>query len=206
MKFIIGEKLEMTQMYSTNGHWVPVTKVHVPLCVVSQIKTVEHDGYSAVQLSCGHKKHITKPLAGHLAPVISLFGNKSPRWVKEFCTDSTDKKVGDIIKADAFIEGEDILVRGISKGKGFAGVVKRHHFSGHPATHGHKDQVRMPGSITSKRQGPVRKGHRMGGHMGVNPVLLRGLRIIKVDAENGFLYIKGAVPGARGGYLEIFTK
>ena len=204
MKFIIAEKLEMTQIYKDAQRVIPVTKVRVNPCIVTQLKTQEQDGYESVQVSAGQKSKLTKAIKGHLSKSADFFAGKAPKHTKEFRVTSTDFKVGDLVTEKVFEEGDRVMVRGFSKGKGFAGVVKRHGFKGSPASHGHKDQLRMPGSIGEGTGGVVPKGKRMGGQMGNDKVLVRNLEIVKI--EEGFLYIKGAVPGARGGYLEVYTE
>lgn len=200
MKFLLGKKLEMTQKYSKDGKVIPVTMIHIDPCVVTQVKTPENDGYSSVQLGCGKEKKPSKPKKGH-------FKNLEPKkTLREFRVKETkDFEVGKVVDASIFKLGELVQVIGVSKGRGFAGVVKRHHFSGSPASHGHKDQLRMPGSIGSKRQGPVQRGKRMAGRMGGERVTVKNLEIIEVVPEKNLLAIKGAVPGARGALLLIQT-
>ncbi len=196
----------MTQIYNENGEVSAVTAVKVLPCLITRIKNVDSDGYEAVQISCGSRKsHFTKPLAGQLKNYLSFFNNKAPKYIKEFRCAVGDFKAGDILKADIFTPGEKVVVRGFTKGRGFSGVVKRHGFAGHPASHGHKDQERMPGSIGSKRGkgGGVQKGKKMAGRYGNEQVCLKNLTIIKVDDKEGIVYLKGALPGARRGYLEI---
>ena len=192
----------MSQMFDKEGNVMPVTKVQAGPCAVTQIKNQETDGYVAVQLGFGQKKNLSKALKGHLKNLNDF------RWLREFKNvgtglDLSTLKRGDQITLETFSEGEKITVTGVSKGKGFQGVVKRHGFHGHPASHGHKDQERMPGSIGSKRTGSVAKGKRMAGHMGNEQTTVKNLEIIKIDLENNTLYLKGAVPGRRGSLVEI---
>jgi large subunit ribosomal protein L3 len=197
MKFIIGYKQEMTQLFRDDGTIVPVTLVEAEPCVVTQVKREEPDGYESVQLGVGEKKHVGKTIAGQIAGVLAT-GRKPFLRMREIrLEDASAFKVGDLISAQGFQAGDKIQVVGTSKGKGFQGVVKRHHFHGQPATRGTKDQERMPGSIASKRQGAVRKGQRMAGRMGGDRVTVKNLEIVKVEPEKNLLYIKGAIPGAR---------
>lgn len=198
MKFILAKKLEMTQKFKDDGKVVPVTLVTAGPCVVTQIKTDEADGYKSVQVGFGETKHVSKPQAGH-------FKDRGRFTVtREFrVPDVAGYELGSKIDVSAFSPGDSIMVIGTSKGRGFQGVVKRHHFHGSPASHGHKDQLRMPGSIGSKRQGPVQKGKRMAGRMGTDRVTVKNLEVVAVDVEHNQLAIKGAVPGARGGLLII---
>ncbi len=191
----------MTQIFNEAGIMTPVTLIKVAPCYVTQLKTDEKDGYNAVQLG-GEEvaKVIAKPKKGHLKGLPSL------RYLREFRTASKEIenfKHGNKIDLNIFEPGEKVDVVGISKGRGFAGVIKRHGFHGSPASHGHKDQLRMPGSIGSKRQGPVQKGKRMAGRMGGESVTVKNLEIVAVDGEKGILSLKGAVPGARNGLLLI---
>ena len=208
MKFILGEKIGMTQLYNEAGELMPVTKVMVNSSLVTQIKGKDKEGYNSVQIAFGGSKtNLNKPLKGHLKNLLPFFGEKKgPKYVTEFRSEDVQNfNVGDILNAEIFNIGERVMVRGFTKGRGFAGVVKRHGFHGHPASHGHKDQERMPGSIGSKRIGPVGKGKRMGGKFGNEKVFVNNLAVLKIDSEKGILYIKGAIPGARGGYVEIIS-
>ncbi len=200
MKFILGRKLEMTQVYDASGTVIPVTLVEAGPCVVIQVKTPEKDGYRAIQVGYGTTRRASKSERGHFGE-LGLF-----RTVREFrVPEDVTLERGTEIDVSTFSTGDVVQVRGISKGRGFQGVVKRHHFSGSPASHGHKDQLRMPGSIGSKRQGPVEKGKRMAGRMGGDEVTVKNLQIIAVDAEKRRLAIKGAIPGARGSLVLIQT-
>ena len=200
MKFILGKKVEMTHKYNEQGSLVPVTVVQAGPCTVSQLKTAETDGYNSVQLAFSEVKKINKPQSGHLKKTEKLF-----KYLREFRVDTIEEglEVGAELKADVFAVGDPIHVSSQSKGKGFQGVVKRYGFAGSLATHGHKDQVRMPGSIGATGNARVFKGTRMGGHMGASQVTIRNLEVVEVDAENNLLYIKGSVPGSRNTLLKI---
>lgn len=198
MKFILGTKVEMTQEFDAKGNVVPVTLVEAGPCVVTQVRTLEHDGYRAVQVGFGTKRRLTKSLTGHLGELGKF------RYLREFrIPEGMAFERGAKIDASVFAPGDKVQVVGFSKGRGFQGVVKRHHFSGSPASHGHKDQLRMPGSIGSKRQGPVAKGKRMAGRMGGERVTVKNLEVASVDPHKHLLALKGAVPGARGALLLI---
>lgn len=197
MKFILGYKQEMTQIYREDGTIVPVTMVKAEPCIVTQVKTTDKDGYEAIQIGVGEKKHPGKAISGHLKPVLAAGQAPFHRLREIRLTSAAEYKVGDIISAASFQAGDKIEAIGTSKGRGFAGVVKRHHFAGQPASRGTKDQERMPGSIASKRQGAVRKGQRMAGRMGTDRVTIKNLEIVRVDAEKNVLFVKGALPGAR---------
>lgn len=200
MKFILGRKLEMTQIFRDNGTVVPVTLVKADPCVVTQVKEQTKDGYVAVQIGCGEGSKLNKPESGHLKDLPAM------AVLREFRDDSSGLKRGDSIEVSVFVAGDRIDVVGTSKGHGFQGVVKRHGFHGSPASHGHKDQLRMPGSVGSRRQGPIAKGKRMAGHMGDDQVTVKNLEIVSVDVDKHLLAIKGAVPGARGSLLLIKTR
>lgn len=204
MKFILGKKLNMDQVFLPDGTVVPVTKVAAGPCLVMQKRTQETDGYTAVACAYHDSKNVTKSLRG----IFKKFGDKNYRYVREFRMKADDEMYdklnpGDVLTADLFGTGDRITVVGTSKGKGFQGVVKRHGFAGGKKSHGHKDQLRMPGSIGSTGPARVFKGTRMGGRMGGDSVTVTGLEIIAIDVENNLLYIKGALPGARNGLLLI---
>ena len=208
MKFIIGKKIEMTQIWK-NDQAIAVTKVQAGPCVVTQVKQDEKDGYSAVQLGFGEKKpkNINKPQLGHFKKNGQNFGTtKEFRLDKRGWEDKTELTIGDKIDVSTFSVGDNIQVIGTSKGKGFQGVVKRHGFAGGRKTHGNKDQLRMPGSVSATGVGHVFKGTRMGGRMGGDRITTINLEIAQVDLENNILYIKGAVPGARNGLVLIEGK
>ncbi len=201
MSGIIGKKLGMTSMFDADGKNIPCTVIEAGPCVVTQVRTMEKDKYSAVQLAFGEKKdkHTTGALKGHFAKA-----NTTPkRKLVEFKGFEQELNLGDIVKVDLFAEGEFIDVVGISKGKGFQGVVKRHGFSGVGwATHGQHDRQRAPGSLgASSFPARVFKGMRMAGHMGVDRVKVKNLKVMKVIADKNLILIKGAVPGPNGSML-----
>lgn len=197
MKYILGKKVSMTQIFSEKGDMVPVTVVQAGPCVVTQIKGTEKDGYTAVQIAYGHKNKLKKPQKGHFKELGSF------RYVREFRSNS-DVKVGDQITVGTFAVGDKVKVTGTSKGRGFQGVVKRHGFGGAKASHGTKDQLRMPGSIGATGPAHVFKGMRMPGQMGDDRVTIANLEIIQVDSQENLLYIKGAIPGARNSLVMVY--
>lgn len=198
MKFILGRKLQMSQVFRPDGTVVPVTLVEAGPCVVTQVKTSEVDGYTAVQLGFEEKKNLPKPQVNHLKDL------KPCGVLCEFRMDSIDGfSRGDIIESKAFATGDVISVSGVSKGKGFQGVVKRHGFHGQKTTHGHKDQERCSGSIGAGGIQRVFKGMRMAGRMGTDRVTVKNLEVVEV--RDGILAIKGAVPGSRNSLLEIVS-
>lgn len=202
MKFLLGKKMNMTQVFADDGSVVPVTRVQAGPCVVTQVKTAEKGQVDAVQIGFGAQKRfrLSKAQQGHLKDLDAV------RHLKDFrCGTDHGLSRGDEFGVDIFEKGEKVQVTGTSKGKGFQGVVKRHGFSGSLKTHGHKDQHRMPGSIGATGPARVFKGTRMGGHMGDDRVTVKNLEIVAIDLENNELLIKGAVPGARGGLLMIST-
>lgn len=202
-KAIIGKKIGMTQIFDEKGKVIPVTVVEAGPCVVSQKKTVENDGYASVQIGFGDLKahKVNKPMAGHFAK-----GNVAPkRTLREFRFDDTDAyNVGDIIKADVFAAGDKVDVSGTSKGKGYAGVIKRWNCHRLKETHGSGPVVRHSGS-NGANSSPSRvwKGLRMAGHLGAEKVTVQNLQVVKVDAENNLIAIKGAIPGPNGGTVVI---
>ncbi len=189
MKFILGYKKEMTQVYREDKV-VPITVVKVDPCKITQAKTEEKDGYSSVQVGCGSRRKISKPLKGHLK-------NGNAKYLKEFRVDSSNFKAGDVLDIESFEVGDKVDVVATSKGKGFQGVVRRHGFAGQSTSHGTKDQVRMPGSIGATGPAHVFKGVRMPGQMGNVQTTTKNLEIIEVDKDQGLLKLKGAVPGHR---------
>ena len=200
---ILGEKLGMTQVFDENNRIVPVTVVKAGPCVVTQIRTQEKDGYTAVQLAYGQidPRKVTKPVAGHFKAA-----DVTPRrHIVEVRTDSVDGyTIGQEIGADVFAEGVRVDVSGTTKGKGTAGVMKRHGFAGVSSSHGSHRNHRKPGSIGAcATPGRVFKGLRMAGRMGHETATTTGLTVHKVDAERGLLLIKGAVPGPKGGLLVV---
>jgi len=198
MKFLLGTKEQMTQMYSEDGKVHPVTALSVSPLEVVQLKTEEVDGYNAVQVGHGERraKLINKAMTGHMK-------TKTFRTLREFSNEGTELKVGDSINIDTFQEGDVVAVSGISKGKGFQGVVKRHNFAGGRRSHGQKHSEREPGSIGATGPQRVLKGTKMGGRMGSDRVTVKNLEVMKIDKEAGLIYIKGAVPGRRGTLVEI---
>jgi large subunit ribosomal protein L3 len=195
MKFILGLKLGMSQIFDEKGSPVPVTLIEAGPCQVTQIKTKEKDGYEAVQI--GFKK-IEKP-----NKIKKSMLKKPFKWLREFRGKLEGFKVGDKIDVSMFQEGDIVKISGTSKGKGFAGVIKRWGFHGRPATHGTKHEERTPGSIGASVPERVVKGKKMPGRMGFERVTIRNLKIVKIDKENNLIAVKGAVPGARGTLLEI---
>lgn len=193
----------MSQIFDKQDKVIPVTLVEAGPCTVVQKKTADKDGYWAVQIGFGRKKKLTKPLQGHLK------GLDKFRYLREFrldgCEEAEVKKIkqGDKIDLSVFKEGDMVKVTGISKGKGFQGVVKRHGFHGAPASHGTKHTLRAPGSIGSAFPQRVWPGKKMPGRMGSDQITLKRVKIAKVDPEKNLLYLKGAVPGRRGSLLKI---
>ena len=203
VKGIIGKKLGMTQLFDDKGNVVPVTVIEAGPCVVSQKKTVENDGYEAVQLGFGDLKanKVNKPMKGHFAK-----GDVAPKkYLREFrLADISVLNVGDIVKADAFAEGDKIDVVGTSKGKGTAGVIKRWNFSRLKETHGTGPVHRHAGSLGAcSTPSRVFKGKKLAGHLGCERVTIQNLTVVKVDAENNIIAVKGAVPGPKGGIVTI---
>lgn len=201
MKFILGKKIEMTQVWQ-GEKVVAVTKVQTGACVITQVKSETVDGYKAVQVGFGERKakNISKPQIGHNKGL----GNFAK--VKEFRIETDDisgLKRGDSINLESFAIGDNIQVTAVSKGKGFQGVVKRHGFHGSKKTHGNKDQERMPGAAGATGPAHVFKGTKGGGRMGNDQVTVKNLEVIEIDFKNKVLYIKGAVPGARNGLVMI---
>ncbi len=196
---IVGRKCGMTRVFTEAGESVPVTVIEVDANRITQVKTQETDGYTAVQVTTGSKKasRVSKAAAGHFKKA----GVEAGRGLWEFRVDSTDTfELGGEIKVDIFEEGQKVDVTGTSKGKGFAGTIKRWNFRGQDATHGNSISHRVPGSIgQNQTPGRVFKGKKMSGHMGAERVTTQTLEVVRVDAERNLLLIKGAVPGATGG-------
>ena len=201
-KAIIGKKLGMTQIFDEKGNVVPVTVIEAGPCVVAQVKTIETDGYNAIQLGYGEvkTKHINKPEAGHFAK--SKLENK--KHLREFrLEDISNFKVGDEVKADVFAVGEKVDIQGTSKGKGFQGVIKRHGQHRGPMGHGSMYH-RRPGSMgPTSTPGRVFKGKKLPGHMGSVTVTIQNLDVVAVDMDKNVILVKGSVPGAKGAILKI---
>ncbi len=202
LKGLIGKKIGMTQIFDERGVALPVTLIEAGPCYVTQIRRPESEGYSAVQLGFSetHPKRLSGGELGHLKGA-----NLPPlRFLREFRTKSADVSVGDVMKADVFSVGERVDVIGTSKGKGFAGAVKRYHFAGGPKTHGQSDRHRAPGSNGSgTTPGRVYKGSRRPGHMGDERVTVQSLKVVLVDTERNLIGVNGAVPGSKGGMVII---
>ena len=201
-KGLIGKKVGMTQIFDEKGMIIPVTVIEAGPCVVAQVKTVETDGYNAIQLGFEEvKSHkVNKPQAGHFAKA----NVEAKKHLREFRLDDVQNvKVGDEVKADTFEQGEKVDVQGISKGKGFQGVIKRHGQHRGPMGHGSMYH-RRPGSMGStSTPGRVFKGKKLPGHMGVQKITIQNLEIIKVDMDKNVLLVKGSVPGPKGAILKI---
>ncbi len=202
-KGLIGKKIGMTQLFDEKGAVIPVTVLEVGPCAVVQKKTEEKDGYKAVQLGFGDIKvsRVNKPMKGHFAKA-----DVAPKKVlREFRLSDTDSvNVGDILKADIFAAGEKVDVSGTSKGKGYAGAIKRWNFGRLKETHGTGPVARHQGSMGAcSDPSRVFKGKKMPGHLGAEKVTVQNLDVVKVDAENNLIAVKGAVPGAKGGYIVI---
>jgi len=202
---LIGKKCGMTRVFTETGESIPVTVVLVDPNRVSQVKSLENDGYRAVQVTAGSKKssRVSKPLAGHLAKA----GVEAGNVVTEFRLDTEELlevKAGDELTLDLFKEFSSIDVSGISKGKGFAGVIKRHNFKMQDATHGNSLSHRAPGSIGQcQTPGRVFKGKKMAGHMGSKQCTVQNKAVVKIDTERNLILIKGSVPGMPGGFVVI---
>ena len=203
MKGIIGKKIGMTSIFAEDGKQIACTIIEAGPCTVTQVKTTETDGYSAVQLALGDKKekHSTKSEVNHFAKAQTA----PKRFVKEFRNYSIEKALGESVTIDIFAEGDAVEVVGTTKGKGFQGVVKRHGFSGvGEATHGQHDRSRAPGSIGgSSYPARVFKGMRMAGRMGNDRVKTKGLKVLKLFPEKNYLLVSGSVPGHNGSIVLI---
>jgi len=207
IKGILGTKLGMTQVFDENGQVTPVTVVRAGPCVVTAVRTPDRDGYSAVQFGYGEidPRKVNKPATG----VFAQAGVTPRRYLAELRTDdASEYQVGQEVTAEVFAAGQLVDATGTSKGKGTAGVMKRHHFGGQCNSHGTERKHRSPGSIASRATwrgqcGKPKKGVRMAGHMGMDRVTTRNHRLLKVDAENSLLLIIGALPGPNGGLLFV---
>ena len=203
-KGILGRKIGMTQVFTAEGNLVPVTVVQAGPCVIIQNKTVDNDGYNAIQVGFGEKKekHVNKPMKGHFEKA----GIKPVSFIKELRLSApSEYTVGQEIKVDIFAEWELVDATGTSRGKGFAGGIKRHNFARGPMTHGSKSH-REPGSIGARMSGPggkVFKGKKLPGRMGSAKSTVQRLQIVRVDAERNLMLIKGAIPGAKGSFVIV---
>lgn len=196
---LLGRKIGMTQVFSEAGIMESVTAIEAGPCTVTQIKTTAKEGYNAVQLGFGEAKRLNAPERGHLGK-LGLF-----RHLREFgVEDTSGVEVGHRIDAGMFQAGDSVDIIGTSKGRGFAGAVKRHHFSGGPKTHGQSDRHRAPGSVgAGTTPGRVLKGQRMAGHMGSQRVTVKRVKVVEADPDRNLILVKGAVPGAKKGLVEI---
>lgn len=200
MKTLIGTKIGMTQIIGEDGNVTPVTLIQAGPCTVTQVKTVEKDGYNAVQVAYGMGKNLSKAVAGHVKT-----SGVTPKEMREFRLEvlPEDIKVGDKIMVSDFSLGEKAKVTGTSKGKGFAGTVKRHNFNESRNTHGFKGDIRKVGSIGSMYPQKVFKGKKMPGRMGGDQVTVKNLVVSYIDLENNLIGVKGAVPGPRKGVVSL---
>lgn len=200
-KGILGKKVGMTQIFTDNGLAIPVTVIEAGPCVVVQKKTMETDGYQAIQIGFGEKRErlFTKPLKGHFTK-----NNVRPlRFLRELKVEDPDSyQVGQEIKADIFAQGEKVDIVGTTKGKGFAGGIERHGFHRGPMAHGSKYH-RRPGSLGAKGPARVFKGRKLPGHLGAERVTVQNLEIVKVDADRNLLAVRGAIPGPKGGLVIV---
>lgn len=203
MKALLGTKIGMTQIISESGAAVPVTLIQAGPVTVTQVKSVETDGYNAVQVAYGEGKNLSKAVAGH-----TKTAKVTPKHIREFRIDTLpeDLKVGDVIDVTKFELGDVVDATGTSKGKGFAGTVKRHNFNTSKKTHGGNGNVRKPGSIGSMYPQKVFKGKRMAGRMGHDRVTVKNLEVAYVDAASNLIGLKGAVPGPKKGLIVIGGK
>lgn len=200
MKALLGTKLGMTQLLREDGVAIPVTLIQAGPCTVTQVKSQETDGYSAVQIGFGKGKNLSNAVKGHVAA-----SKSEPNFIREVRVDMLpeDIAIGTQLDVTQFTVGEEVDVTGTSKGKGFAGTIKRHNFSESAHTHGGNGYVRKPGSIGSMYPQKVFKGKRMAGHMGAERVTVKNLTVALVDVERGVIGLKGAVPGPRRGLIMI---
>lgn len=205
MKGLIGRKLGMTQIFNEQGVMIPVTVLEVGPCYVTQVKTATHDGYAAIQLGFDETKE--RKLAGGERGHIKKANTPALRTLREFRVTEEELSrynLGQKLLADVFDEGELVDISGSSKGKGFQGGIKRHHFSRQPKTHGQSDRERSPGSAgAGSTPGRVYKGKKMPGHMGDERVTVQNLRVVKVDPERNLLAVRGAVPGPKNGLVTV---
>ena len=201
MKGLVGQKIGMTRIFDESGKVIPVTVIKAGPCFAVQKRTEEKDGYSAVQVAYGVKKRVNNPVAGHLKKYASEKG--IPKIIREIRGFDADINEGDLIPVTIFKPGESVDIRGITKGKGFASLMKRHNFRGGPASHGHTSHRRAGSIGAGSSPGRVIKGMKMAGRMGGKAYSSLNLKIVEVDEENDLILVKGAVPGARNGYVII---
>jgi large subunit ribosomal protein L3 len=203
MSGLLGKKIRMTQVFDDTGKSIPVTVINAGPCYVSQIKTADKDGYHAIQIGYMElkEKHAKKPVAGHLKKA----DLKPLKYLREFDLPLNEEvQIGDELKVDMFKEGEEVVVSGYAKGRGFQGVMKRHGFHGGQKTHGQSDRARAPGSIgQSSDPSRVYKNMKMAGRMGNNRVTIPLVEIVKIDTERNLIFVKGPVPGAPNSLVEI---
>ncbi len=200
MKTLLGTKIGMTQILGEDGVMIPITLIQAGPCMVTQVKTVESDGYAAVQIGYGSGKNLSKAVAGHVKK-----SGMTPKVIQEVRVSElpVDIKIGDAFDVTVFAVGDNVDVTGTSKGKGFAGTVKRHNFNTSKSTHGGNGNVRKPGSIGSMYPQKIFKGKRMAGQMGHEQVTVRNLTVAYVDLDDNLIGLKGAVPGPRRGIVTI---
>ena len=199
MKALLGTKIGMTQVIGEDGVTIPVTLIQAGPCTVTQVKTVETDGYNAVQVGFDEGKNLSKAVAGHVKPA-----GVTPKVIREFrVEDLGEIKVGDAWDVTEFELGDNVDATGVSKGKGFAGTIKRHNFMRHRKSHGGKGNTRKPGSIGSMYPQKVFKGKRMAGHMGHEQVTVQNLRVAYISAADNLIGVKGAVPGPKKGLIVL---
>ncbi|MCD5381475.1 MAG: 50S ribosomal protein L3 [Candidatus Pacebacteria bacterium] len=205
MKFILGTKTGMTQVFDNEGVCRAATVLKVEPAKISQVKTSETDGYVAVQLASGEQKEhrVSKAVKGHFGSAVANAREFRPRAGEESRIEGVEK--GSTLDASAFEAGDDITVSAISKGKGFQGVVKRHGFAGGRRSHGQKHSEREPGSIGATGIGHVLKGTRMGGRMGSDTVTVKGLKVLQVNTDENIIVVSGAVPGRKGTLVEVYS-
>lgn len=199
MKALLGTKIGMTQVIGEDGVTIPVTLIQAGPVTVTQVKSVEIDGYNAVQVAYGEGKNLSKAVAGHVKPA-----GVTPKELREFRLDELGEiKVGDTFNVEQFTLGDSVDATGISKGKGFAGTIKRHNFKRHRKTHGGKGNTRKPGSIGSMYPQKIFKGKRMAGHMGAEQVTVKNLTVAYISVADNLIGVKGAVPGPKKGLIVI---
>ena len=202
MKALLGTKIGMTQIISEDGVATPVTLIQAGPCTVTQVKSVETDGYNAVQVAFGEGKNLSKAVAGHVKT-----SKVTPKFLREFRVEQLgDGKVGDELDVNTFAIGDNVDATGTSKGKGFAGTVKRHNFNTSKKTHGGNGNVRKPGSIGSMYPQKVFKGKRMAGRMGAERVTVKNLEVAYISPEDNLIGVKGAVPGPKKGLIVLNAK